>query len=194
MVSRSSIEEANKHLHALHSRVQQLEQTISKQNETITVKDEEMAYKLHEMSELKEAEITELTAKLITAKEKVKSVENMLREKDQQIHKLQERCRILDRVMGYQPVLENLLTTLASGGSLSDSGISASETPMDDHTHHVKSHGYKGSAIRRMAKNFNSHAGRKKQFSISEDDDEDQNADTEGDSSDDKTTERELYL
>lgn len=110
--TRSSIKEANDHLQLLHQRVVELETTVQNQAEALMKKDEIMQAKLRELAEIKDLEIDELTKRLEYSEEKLKKLEHLLRDKDQVIEQLSNRCVSAEEVSAYTPAIEKLLAAM----------------------------------------------------------------------------------
>ncbi|XP_023221808.1 uncharacterized protein LOC111623456 [Centruroides sculpturatus] len=110
--TRSSIKEANDHLQLLHQRVVELETTVQDQAEALIKKDEMMQSKLRELAEIKDLEIDELTKRIEYSDEKLKKLEHLLREKDQLIEQLSNRCVLAEEVSAYTPAIEKLLAAM----------------------------------------------------------------------------------
>ncbi|XP_041359961.1 vimentin-type intermediate filament-associated coiled-coil protein-like [Gigantopelta aegis] len=112
MISRTSIDEANRHLLALHKRVAELEHTVKDQHEALVAKDDFLKAKLNEVVAGKDQELKRLTEKLTTAEKTVDIIQEQLRQKHQQVASLQRSCRQLQNVVLFKSSLKNLVKTI----------------------------------------------------------------------------------
>lgn len=110
--TRTSIKEANDHLQLLYQKVIELEKTVKDQAEALMRKDEYMQTKLRELAEAKDFEIEELQKKTQLQSQKLKKMEETLKEKESQIETLNERISLVDEVSSYIPIVERLLSSL----------------------------------------------------------------------------------
>ncbi|XP_077981316.1 vimentin-type intermediate filament-associated coiled-coil protein-like [Glandiceps talaboti] len=117
--SRSSIREANDHLQALYKRVDDLEQTVKEQAESMIKKDEQMQTALKEVSQHKDKEITELRKTLESSEAQLQRLLATTREKDAQIAHLLSKCQLLDDICITKPALEKLLSAFEKVESFS---------------------------------------------------------------------------
>ena len=109
MIPRTSIDEANRHLMALHKRVAELEHTVKDQHEALVAKDDFLKAKLHEVVVSKDQELKRLTEKLASAEKTVDIIQEQLRQKHQQVASLQRSCRQLQNLVMFKSTLKNLL-------------------------------------------------------------------------------------
>ncbi|XP_013419482.2 uncharacterized protein LOC106180130 [Lingula anatina] len=110
--SKLNIQEANRHLQALHMRVQELESMVKEQAEALIRKDEQMQVKIAELVSAKEAEVTQFQQALYISEQKVQNLMTLSRNKDARIFQLKQRCEHLDELLKTKPVLENILEIL----------------------------------------------------------------------------------
>ncbi|KFM77057.1 Vimentin-type intermediate filament-associated coiled-coil protein, partial [Stegodyphus mimosarum] len=110
--NRTSIKEANDHLQLLHQRVMDLETTTREQSEALKKKDELLQTTIRDITDLKDAEIHDLASIIDQLRDRVKKLEHLLREKDQQIELLNHRCSIAEDVATYTPAVEKLLSAM----------------------------------------------------------------------------------
>lgn len=110
--NRTSIKEANDHLQLLHQRVMDLENTTREQSEALKKKDELLQTTIRDITDLKDAEIHDLATIIDQLRDRVKKLEHLLREKDQQIELLNHRCSIAEDVASYTPTVEKLLSAM----------------------------------------------------------------------------------
>lgn len=110
--NRTSIKEANDHLQLLHQRVMDLETTTREQSEALKKKDELLQTTIRDITDLKDSEIHDLTTIIDQLRDRIKKLEHLLREKDQQIELLNHRCSIAEDVASYTPTVEKLLSAM----------------------------------------------------------------------------------
>ncbi|GFQ84204.1 uncharacterized protein TNCV_3408321 [Trichonephila clavipes] len=110
--NRTSIKEANDHLQLLHERVMELEATTQEQSEALKKKDELLQTTIRDITDLKDAEIHDLATIIDQLRDRIKKLEHLIREKDQQIELLNHRCSIAEDVASYTPSVEKLLSAM----------------------------------------------------------------------------------
>lgn len=110
--NRTSIKEANDHLQLLHQRVMDLESTTREQSEALQKKDELLQTTIRDITDLKDSEIHDLATIIDQLRDRIKKLEQLLREKDQQIELLNHRCSIAEDVASYTPAVEKLLSAM----------------------------------------------------------------------------------
>ncbi|XP_016337087.1 vimentin-type intermediate filament-associated coiled-coil protein-like [Sinocyclocheilus anshuiensis] len=114
------IREANAHLAALHRRVTNLEQrleeaekTVREQAESLIRKDEQLRAASQEITEAKDKEIFFLHEKLCQSEESIHKLNQTIKEKDSLIGQLQHRCQLLDSICKSRPLLDSMLAQMA---------------------------------------------------------------------------------
>lgn len=117
--ARSTITEANRHLQAMHTRIQDLESTVKDQAEALMRKDESSQIQLAELASRNELEITKLQQALQMSEQKVQNLMLLNKNKDTRIAQLLEKCEILDNLMQSKPALEGIVHLLSQAQSLS---------------------------------------------------------------------------
>ncbi|GFT13400.1 uncharacterized protein NPIL_256951 [Nephila pilipes] len=110
--NRTSIKEANDHLQLLHERVMELEATTQEQSEALKKKDELLQTTIRDITDLKDSEIHDLATVIDQLRDRIKKLEHLIREKDQQIELLNHRCSIAEDVASYTPTVEKLLSAM----------------------------------------------------------------------------------
>lgn len=110
--NRTSIKEANDHLQLLHERVMELESTTQQQTQALKEKDELLSTTVQDITELKDAEIQNLTTVIDQLRDRIKKLEHLLRDKDQQIEVLNHRCSLAEDVASLTPSVEKLLNAM----------------------------------------------------------------------------------
>ncbi|KAG8183048.1 hypothetical protein JTE90_018094 [Oedothorax gibbosus] len=110
--NRTSIKEANDHLQLLHERVMELESTTQQQSLALKDKDELLTTTVRGITELKDTEIQSLSTVIDQLRDRIKKLEHLLREKDQQIETLNHRCSLAEDVASYTPTVEKLLIAM----------------------------------------------------------------------------------
>ncbi|TRZ01417.1 hypothetical protein DNTS_015155 [Danionella cerebrum] len=165
------IREANAHLAALHRRVAELEQrlretekTVREQAESLIRKDEQLRASTRDITEAKDKEIFFLHEKLCQSEESIHKLNHTIKEKDSLIVQLQHRCQLLDNICKSRPLLDSLLSQMAEAerlGPVSDLGKPLTNSCLTD--------GESSSSPSRLSNH--------KDFSVSEDDSEEQELD-----------------
>lgn len=117
MVTRVSIEEANRHLQALHKRVQELESVVSEQHDALLAKDEHLKAKVAEISSARDADAKAYHARLEECHTKIIRLEDDLNAKNNQIDSLQKNCRVLHRLVLFKTGLKDLMRCIEDGES-----------------------------------------------------------------------------
>ncbi|OWF48886.1 uncharacterized protein LOC110452487 [Mizuhopecten yessoensis] len=184
MLSRTNIQEANKHLHAMHQRIASLENTIQHQNQTLIDRDLMYQQQFQQLKAGKEEEVKELQSRLHEEEHNSKEKDGLLdvqkqltEEKDLKIRDLEEKVDILNQVLQFLPNLKSMVGVLDS--------VNHSETLMNGdvesmhgnlRTNYSMSHTPRASSL---AKHYVTNP-RSRNFSISEDSDEDHLPNTDG--------------
>ncbi|XP_060073706.1 uncharacterized protein LOC132553474 [Ylistrum balloti] len=184
MLSRTNIQEANKHLHAMHQRIASLENTIQHQNQTLIDRDLMYQQQFQQLKAVKEEEIKALQSRIYEGehdskeKDKLLAVQKQLaEEKDFRIKDLEEKVDKLKQILQFLPNLKSMVSVL---DSVSHSEFLTNGDLENIHgnlrTNHVLSHTPKASSL---AKHYVTNP-RSRNFSISEDSDDDHSPITDG--------------
>ena len=112
MIPRTSIEEANKHLNLLHSRVNELEKTVTEQRDALIAKDEHLQSKITEISSAKNTEIESLQRKLHETEQTVFLLQQQVQRKDEVIATLQHNFGIVETLLNHRVSVQNLLKAM----------------------------------------------------------------------------------
>lgn len=114
-----AIKEANDHISMLHLRVHELEEKCRKLNEALETQNkisvEQLSVIPLRMNQTlieKDEEIAELTSKLKSAQKVIGRLEVEISEKDALVRNLQDRSRVLDKIVMHRQALENIVTCL----------------------------------------------------------------------------------
>ncbi|XP_033738316.1 uncharacterized protein LOC117325915 isoform X1 [Pecten maximus] len=173
MLSRTNIQEANKHLHAMHQRIASLENTIQHQNQTLIDRDLMYQQQFQQLKAGKEEEIKAIQIRLYEeerdSKEKDKLLEvqkQLAEEKDLEIKELEEKVNILKHILQFLPNLKSMVSVL---DSVSNSEFLMNGDVKNMHGNLRTNHTPKASLL---AKHYVTNT-RSRNFSISEDSDED---------------------
>ncbi|XP_053869262.1 vimentin-type intermediate filament-associated coiled-coil protein [Malaclemys terrapin pileata] len=167
------IREANAHLAALHGRVAELERRLGAaertgrgQAESLIRKDGELRAALRELGAAKDREITALQQKLLSSEETIQKLLNVIQKKDDLIVQLKHRSHLLTKICRNRPILDNLLSYMAEGEQLSTLPGTQSDSSSPVHDEFQESNC------------ITNQISKHKDFSLSEDDLEDQELDT----------------
>ncbi|KAK3090388.1 hypothetical protein FSP39_011443 [Pinctada imbricata] len=105
MLSRTSIDEANRHLLAMHERVSYLEKVVQEQNQALLDKDSHLQHKMAELERIKVKEIQNMKGQMQDLQEEVS-------QKDAIIQRLQEEASSMKKVYAFLPHLKQLVNTM----------------------------------------------------------------------------------
>uniref|UniRef100_A0A8C0GUV6 Vimentin type intermediate filament associated coiled-coil protein n=1 Tax=Chelonoidis abingdonii TaxID=106734 RepID=A0A8C0GUV6_CHEAB len=161
------IREANAHLAALHGRVAELERRLGAAERTVAVLElhKHLVLRLFFFCFLLR-EITALQQKLLSSEETVQKLLNVIQKKDDLIVQLKHRSHLLTKICRNRPILDSLLSYMAEGEQLSTFPGTQSDSSSPVHDEFQESN----CITNQISKN--------KDFSLSEDDLEDQELDT----------------
>lgn len=112
MIPRTSIEEANKHLNLLHSRVNELEKTVTEQHDALVAKDEHLQSKIAEISTSKNAEIESLRRKLHETEQTVFLLQQQVQRKDEVIATLHHNFGVVETLLNHRVSVQHLLKAM----------------------------------------------------------------------------------
>lgn len=210
MISRSGIEEANKHIQALNGRIHELENIAKEQHNAMTAKDSFIQTKIQELM-TQDRKIKELSERLNVAygelndqNRRIESLESSISAKDLHILKLQKHNDQMTKIFGLIPDLNEIIekinmvhkeVTAEPAPSYTQDEASESNSAADDGNTeifiHEDSHLHNNTQVfsemaRTLAKTQKRH-----KFSISDDDTEEISANI---SPSEKSVEKEFYL
>lgn len=121
--TRTSIQEANKHLELLHARVEDLENDVQMRTEEDRVlkasfdKEKQNLLmnlkKLKAESSIKDKELRETKKLLDNANKKTEEFRRQLEHKDAMIDSLKDKCKHMASILSYQPMLQNLIGAMS---------------------------------------------------------------------------------
>ena len=175
--ARTNIEEANKHLQLLHGRIQELENTVKEQTESLMKKDESMQLKLRDLVAQQDEEVQFLREKVEAGENQNHKLKAIIKEKDDNIIQLQQKCDILNDILKSTPALQQLVLTMSKAQMLVNGDVgsvpdSSNQSPLAN----MQSVNGRSSAqtFSQMAQGYR-FSRPQRHFSISEDDvDEDE--------------------
>ena len=107
--TKTSIEEANKHLLMLHKRVEELENVLVKQSNEFSRKEREKDNYFTEQIRQKEEYCQQLQGKLLENERSLSAVHETLKEKNLIIEQLRDKSRVLDELLQCKPILESMV-------------------------------------------------------------------------------------
>ena len=135
--ARVNIEEANKHLQMLYSRVSELEQTLAERNSAFEKRELELRDEYESIIVLKDTEFQKVSVQLGESQKKTSELADQIKLKDSVISDLQDKKRVLDEILQHRPMVENLLTSMSSvTGPRSCSNTSASDAKSQNQSFH----------------------------------------------------------
>ncbi|KAK7099762.1 vimentin-type intermediate filament-associated coiled-coil protein-like [Littorina saxatilis] len=136
MIPRTSIDEANKHLSLLHTRVSGLEKTVAEQHDALVAKDEHLQSKLAEISSAKDAEIEGLRRKLHETERTVYLLQQQVQHKDHEIETLQHKFGSLETLLSHRTSVQHLLHAMKEAEkNIREVDHSRGSPPPDPHAH-----------------------------------------------------------
>lgn len=201
MISRTNIEEANKHLNALTKKIQQLEFTVQDQHDALLTKDAFLACSVEEITSAKDSEITQLSDKLAATEDTVKLLKEHLKQKDRRLKDLEDKCHILDGILLFQPSIQSLCESMKLALERDENEVpqakDSKSTIVNSLSSDLKHNFVKESPIHINTDSLANlpvnlrNSVRKKKFSISEDDDGDDERESDFD---ENLTGKEFYL
>lgn len=148
MIPRTSIEEANKHLNLLHSRVNKLEQTVSEQHDALIAKDEQLQSKITEISSAKNAEIEGLRRSLHETEQTLYVLQQQLQQKDNIIATLQHNFGVVETLLNHRVSVQHLLKAMREAEKnireVDINGDSSSSEPVTVHNKDSVPNGFNG--------------------------------------------------
>ena len=115
---KTSIQEANRHLIALHTRVAQLERLVKEQSLALIKKDEWIKAKLREVNAQKDMEISELNRRVQTAEHGANILSQHYKLQETIIADLDEKCAVLESIAKHKPALDALVDCLSKAEQL----------------------------------------------------------------------------
>ncbi|XP_074642003.1 uncharacterized protein LOC141899535 [Tubulanus polymorphus] len=121
--NKTNIEEANKHLQALMSRINELEKTNKEQTSALYRKDEETRMQLLSLEEEKNKDILRLRNELRHVESENSKLKDMCCEKDLQITKLHKSYVVLNDIVKFKPILDKLSFHLGQAENVDDPNV-----------------------------------------------------------------------
>ena len=106
---RTNIEEANKHLQLLHTRVQDLEKQLKERHEEAEATGGRVAEKLQAVTREKDGVIKELNQKIKTLESRVHVSQVVIKDNEQTINALEKKAKKFDELCQFAPMLRNML-------------------------------------------------------------------------------------
>ena len=128
---RTNIEEANKHLQLLYTRVTELEKQLQQQQQHFDSQNQQVQERVQQLALSKDAEISDLKLKLDHAESQIMSASAIIKDKECIISSLELKAKRYDEIAGYTPMLTSLLALCSApaphtqtGSGLSNGSIS----------------------------------------------------------------------
>ena len=110
--TKTTIQEANKHLQMVHARVSELERAMARQKSEFFQRDQERQIHFEELLKIKEAEIVRLKEQNMQSANVVSELKLKLKESNRLISDLHDKSRVFDEVIQCKPVLESMVRLL----------------------------------------------------------------------------------
>jgi len=111
--NKSHIQEANKHLHLLHDKIEKLEAQLANQELLSREREKELSDALEFATQCSESEVIELKNEIRRKNCELSDLGAILKERDTTIARLQHRCAVLDYIAKHRNVLEDIVSVLS---------------------------------------------------------------------------------
>ncbi|XP_061192745.1 uncharacterized protein LOC133200947 [Saccostrea echinata] len=133
MLSRSSIDEANRHLYAMHQQIQSLEGMIQQQNQELLDRDQQLV----QLEENKNREIQTLKKRVQQLEEEAEVRESSIQDLKGSVSHLQSVLQFLPCVRGLLKEMEHSAAKTSQENSLSNHTDSHTDEAMVNHSNSV---------------------------------------------------------
>ncbi|KAF7255489.1 Vimentin type intermediate filament associated [Paragonimus skrjabini miyazakii] len=110
--SKTSIEEANKHLMELYKKIADLEDQLRKKTHELEQKEADFDAVMREVHEKRQLELKDLNSLIYQQNLKLMHFEKDLSSRDTELQVLRKRCRMFDEVLRYKATLGKLTITM----------------------------------------------------------------------------------
>lgn len=118
MVSRTTIEEANKHLHAMHLHSTYLENSLDECRAIMKQNEERYCSQITNLRKEKDEKIKELSAKLKSMEDEKRTMEKHLNEKENEIRLLKGRLSVFNQIFQFLPGLRSFVGVIENAKQL----------------------------------------------------------------------------
>lgn len=118
MVSRTTIQEANKHLHAMHLHSTYLENSLQECKEIMKQNEEKYFNQIQSLRKETDDQISEVTTKLVQTQNEKRQLEKLLEEKDSEIRLLNGRLSVFKQIFQFLPGLRSFLGVIENARQL----------------------------------------------------------------------------
>nr|CAH8870490.1 unnamed protein product [Trichobilharzia regenti] len=133
---KTQIEEANRHLSALTTRIKELEEQLEIKEKELNRKEEDFNTVMQEVHVKREAEINSLNELIFKQNVKLQRLERDLLNRDSELSVLRKRCRMFDEVLRYKSTLAKLTITMEQAEQYAN--LTAKSYPVNNNTNSVK--------------------------------------------------------
>ncbi|CAH8571403.1 unnamed protein product [Schistosoma turkestanicum] len=134
---KTHIEEANRHLNALTSKIQELEMKLKTKEEELTKKEEDFNTVMQEVHVKRETEVNNLNELIFKQNVKLQRLERDLLNRDSELSVLRKRCRMFDEVLRYKATLAKLTITMEQAEQYAN--LTAKSYPINANSNGIKS-------------------------------------------------------
>lgn len=118
MVSKSNIQEANKHLHAMHLHSTYLENSMRECTEIMKQNEERYCSQIQKLRQEKDDKITELTTRVKGIEEEKQILEKRLQDKEQEVRLLKGRLSVVKQIFQFLPGLKSFVGVIENARQL----------------------------------------------------------------------------
>ncbi|CAH8634871.1 unnamed protein product [Schistosoma guineensis] len=125
---KTHIEEANRHLNALTTRIKELEIQLKTKEEELNKKEEDFNIVMQEVHVKRETEVNNLNELIFKQNVKLQRLERDLLNRDSELSVLRKRCRMFDEVLRYKATLAKLTITMEQAEHANSNGV---KSPLD---------------------------------------------------------------
>ncbi|CAH8634862.1 unnamed protein product [Schistosoma guineensis] len=134
---KTHIEEANRHLNALTTRIKELEIQLKTKEEELNKKEEDFNIVMQEVHVKRETEVNNLNELIFKQNVKLQRLERDLLNRDSELSVLRKRCRMFDEVLRYKATLAKLTITMEQAEQYAN--LTAKSYPVSANSNGVKS-------------------------------------------------------
>lgn len=118
MVSKLTIQEANKHLHAMHLHSTYLENSLQECKEIMQHNEERYCSQIQKLRKEKDEKISELTIKMKNTEQERQKLEEKLQEKENEVRLLKGRLSVVKQIFQFLPGLRSFLGVIENARQL----------------------------------------------------------------------------
>jgi hypothetical protein len=126
--NKSNIQEANKHLELLHTKINDIEKQLAEKEILFGEREKELSNALEFSIQSKDSEVSQLRNEISNKDVELKTLFDKLKEKDTVITRLQHKCAVLDYIAKHKNVFEEIVSVLSGVQRLDQKGLKEDRT------------------------------------------------------------------